>query len=75
MADEGACNPSIEEGSCHDPGQAKKLAIAAIFVIWVASSLGVATPIYGRRLVKALRPGSNLFLIGELTGLGYCGSS
>eukprot|EP00243_Klebsormidium_subtile_P004781 TRINITY_DN18936_c0_g1_i1.p1 TRINITY_DN18936_c0_g1~~TRINITY_DN18936_c0_g1_i1.p1 ORF type:complete len:350 (+),score=63.66 TRINITY_DN18936_c0_g1_i1:307-1356(+) len=70
MADGATCTPSIEEGSCHDPEQAKKLAIASIFVILVCSSLGVALPIYGGRLMKSLQPGSNLFLLGKALGAG-----
>ncbi|GAQ79869.1 Fe2+/Zn2+ regulated transporter [Klebsormidium nitens] len=60
----------MDEGSCHNPDQAKKLAIAAIFVIWVCSSAGVALPIYGRRFVKSLQPGSNLFILGKALGAG-----
>lgn len=60
-----ACSVSQDEGSCHDPDQAKILSIAAVFVILAASSLGVFIPIFGRKLVKGLQPGSNLFLIGE----------
>ncbi|XP_022734804.1 zinc transporter 7-like [Durio zibethinus] len=61
---------------CHDKAEAKKLKIIAIVSILVASMIGVCSPLFSR-LVPALRPDKDLFLVvkafssGVILATGY----
>lgn len=62
-----ACAASTEEdeGSCYDPYQAKILSIISIFVVLVASAIGVFLPLFGKKFFKQCQPGSFTFIVGE----------